>query len=76
MNQSIQLPNQVGDKNRIVAALLTFFSGGIGAYKFYLGQIGWGYLIFFWIFILVIVTFIEFVIYLCASDEDFARKHG
>ena len=39
-NQSIQLPNQLGNKNRIVAALLAFFLGGFGAHKFYLGQIG------------------------------------
>ena len=77
-NQSIQLPNQLGEKNRIVAALLAFFLGGFGAHKFYLGQIGWGivYLVFCWTFIPSIVAFIEFIIYLCTSDQDFARKYG
>ena len=77
-NQSIQLPNQLGNKNRIVAALLAFFLGGFGAHKFYLGQIGWGvaYLLFCWTFIPSIVALIEFIIYLCTSDEDFARKYG
>ena len=70
--------NQVGQKNRIVAALLAFFLGGFGVHKFYLGRIGWGivYLIFFWTFIPAIIAFIEFIIYLCTSDEDFARKYG
>ncbi|MCT8089835.1 TM2 domain-containing protein [Acinetobacter sp. ANC 4216] len=70
--------NQVGEKNRIVAAILAFFLGGFGIHKFYLGQIGWGivYLIFCWTFIPALVAFIEFIIYLCTSDEDFARKYG
>ena len=68
----------VGSKNRLVAALLAFFLGGFGAHKFYLGKIGWGivYLLFCWTFIPSIVAFIEFIIYLCTSDEDFARKYG
>ena len=70
--------NQVGEKNRVVAAVLAFFLGGFGIHKFYLGQIGWGivYLIFCWTFIPAFVAFIEFIIYLCTSDEDFARKYG
>lgn len=38
-----------GSKNRISAALLAFFLGGIGVHKFYLGKVGQGflYLIFF-----------------------------
>ncbi|UZJ74876.1 TM2 domain-containing protein [Salmonella enterica] len=60
------------------AALLAFFLGGLGAHKFYLGKVGQGflYLIFCWTFIPAIVAFIEFFIYLCTSDEDFARKYG
>ena len=69
---------QVGSKNRIVAAILAFFVGGFGVHKFYLGQIGWGivYLLFCWTFIPALIAFIEFIIYLCTSDEDFARKYG
>jgi len=69
---------QAGNKSRIVAAILAFFLGGLGIHKFYLGQIGWGiiYLIFCWTFIPSIVAFIEFIIYLCTSDEDFAKKYG
>ena len=69
---------QIGQKSRIVAAVLAFFLGGFGIHKFYLGQIGWGivYLLFCWTFIPSIVAFIEFIIYLCTSDEDFAKKYG
>lgn len=69
---------QAGQKNRIIAAVLAFFLGGLGVHKFYLGRIGWGivYLLFCWTFIPSIVAFIEFIIYLCTSDEDFARKYG
>lgn len=72
------LGTQYGQKSRIVAALLAFFLGGFGIHKFYLGRIGWGivYLLFCWTFIPSIVAFIEFIIYLCTSDEDFARKYG
>ncbi|MCZ3413305.1 hypothetical protein LRS27_26235, partial [Klebsiella pneumoniae] len=43
-----------------------------------LGKIGQGflYLIFCWTFIPAIIAFIEFIIYLCDSDEKFARKYG
>lgn len=72
------LSNQIGQKNRIVAAVLAFFLGSFGVHKFYLGSIGWGivYLLFCWTFIPSIVAFIEFIIYLCTSDEDFAKKYG
>ena len=74
-----QTPLQVQvKKSRIAAALLAFFLGGFGAHKFYLGKIGQGflYLIFCWTFIPAIIAFIEFIIYLCDSDEKFARKYG
>ena len=65
-------------KSRTVAAVLAFFLGGFGAHKFYLGKPGLGflYLIFFWTMIPAIVAFIEFIIYLVTSDEDFKRKYG
>lgn len=65
-------------KNRIAAALLAFFLGGIGVHKFYLGKIGQGiiYLLFCWTLIPSIIAFIEFIIYLVMSDEEFNRKYG
>jgi TM2 domain-containing membrane protein YozV len=75
-----------GDKNKIVAALLAFFLGGIGIHKFYLGKttagvimllcgtIGW---ITFGIVpgIIWIIAFIEFIIYLVKSDAEFNRDY-
>ncbi|AZS50245.1 NINE protein [Entomomonas moraniae] len=65
-------------KSRIAAALLAFFLGGFGIHKFYLGQVGLGflYLIFCWTGIPAIVAFIEFIIYLCMSDETFDAKYN
>jgi TM2 domain-containing membrane protein YozV len=67
-----------GRKNRVAAILLAFFLGGFGVHKFYLGRIAAGvlYLIFFWTLIPTIVAFIEMIIYITMSDEDFARKYG
>ncbi len=67
-----------GKKSRITAALLAFFLGGLGIHKFYLGQTIQGllYLIFCWTFIPALIAFIEFIIYLCSSDENFAKKYG
>jgi len=63
-------------KSRIVAALLAFFLGGFGFHKFYLGQIGWGilYLLFCWTFIPALVAFVEFILLLLSSDEQFDRR--
>jgi TM2 domain-containing membrane protein YozV/ribosomal protein L40E len=65
-------------KSKIAAALLAFFLGGFGIHKFYLGQVGLGflYLIFFWTFIPAIIAFIEFIIFLTMSDEVFNNKYG
>lgn len=67
-----------GDRSRVPAALFAFFLGGLGIHKFYLGRTGEGviYLIFFWTLIPAIVAFIEGIIYLTMSDEEFARKYG
>lgn len=67
-----------GGKSRVTAALLAFFLGGIGVHKFYLGKIAQGflYLLFCWTFIPALIAFVEFIIYLCDTDENFARKYG
>ena len=72
---------QVGDKNKIVAALFAFFLGPIGIHKFYLGKTTAGIIMLLcgtigWLLILpgiavCIIAFIEFIIYLVKSVEDF-----
>ncbi len=65
-------------KNKTTAALLAFFLGGLGAHKFYLERILQGvlYLIFCWTFIPSIISFIEFIIYLTMSDQEFNLKYN
>jgi len=65
-------------RNRIVAAIFALLLGGLGIHKFYLGKVGWGivYILFCWTFIPGIVGFVEGIIYLTMSDEEFAAKYG
>jgi len=69
---------------RLTAALLAFFLGGFGAHKFYLGYKAQGIimLLVFWFgFILLgiptgviaLISFIEFILYLSKSDEEFEQ---
>lgn len=68
---------KASSKNRITAALFALLLGGIGAHKFYLGNVLLGllYLLFSWTFIPLVVSFIEALILFSQSDEDFARRH-
>ncbi len=65
-------------RSKVAAVLLAFFLGGFGIHKFYLGQTGKGiiYLIFCWTGIPAIIAFIEFILYLCMSDEEFDYKYN
>ena len=64
-------------KSRVAAILLALFLGGLGAHKFYLGQVGMRllYLVFCWTGIPAIVALVEAILYLLASDEDFQKKY-
>lgn len=67
-----------GQKNKLAAALLAFFLGGLGIHKFYLGQTGMGilYLVFCWTGIPAMIALVEGILYLVSSDEAFAAKYG
>ncbi len=64
-------------KSKVAAGLLGIFLGGFGVHKFYLGRWGWGiiYLLLCWTYVPAIIGFIEGIVYLVSSDENFARKH-
>lgn len=72
------LAGPTGEKNRTMAIVLAIFLGGLGAHKFYLGQMMWGivYLVFFWTFIPAIVGLVEGILYAGMSDEKFAAQFG
>ncbi len=63
-------------KDKTTAAVLAIFLGGLGIHKFYLGKTAQGiiYLVFFWTFIPAIVGFIEGILYLVKSDQDWAAE--
>lgn len=65
-------------KSKILAALLALFLGNFGVHKFYLGKIGLGiiYFIFCWTAIPAIISFVEFIILLTMSDDNFNEKYG
>jgi TM2 domain-containing membrane protein YozV len=65
-------------KSRVVAGVLGLLIGGFGVHKFYLGKVGLGvvYILFFWTFVPAIIGFIEGIIYLVQSDEEFSYKQG
>lgn len=64
-------------KDRTTAGILALLLGGIGAHKFYLGETGLGilYLCFSWTLIPALVGFIEGILYLTKTDEEFQRQY-
>ena len=77
-------------KNKLAAGLLGIFLGGLGIHKFYLGFTGPG-LVFLlvntvglaicWIFLFIpniilwVIGFVEGIIYLTKSDEEFEQQY-
>jgi|AGTN01.2.fsa_nt_gi Predicted membrane protein len=68
---------RMNTKSKVAAGLLALFLGGIGVHKFYLGQVGAGivYLLFCWTGIPAIIGFVEGIIYLTSSDENFYYRY-
>jgi TM2 domain-containing membrane protein YozV/type II secretory pathway pseudopilin PulG len=58
--------------------LLTFFLGGIGAHKFYLGKYWQGalYLLFFWTYIPALAALVELIIYAFTGEERLNEKYS
>jgi TM2 domain-containing membrane protein YozV len=79
-------PATPSEKSRVVAALLAFFLGGLGIHKFYLGKNTAGLImllvsvfgaVLFLIptIVISVIAFIEFIIYITASDEVFEERY-
>ncbi len=74
-----------GSKNRLIAALLAFFFGAIGIHKFYLGKNTAGIIMLLCAFpgaflglpliAVGIIAFIECIIYLVKSDQQFHAEY-
>ncbi len=71
----------IGSKSRVAAALLAFFLGALGVHQFYLGNTASGIIRIVLTITLVgaifsgIIAFVEFIIYLTKSDEDFHQTY-
>ncbi len=78
MDEFIEKPK----KDKVIAALLSWFLGMFGAHKFYLGQIGAGVGYLIATFTIVgmlftgIATLIDFISLLVMSKQEFDRKYN
>ena len=65
-------------KNKYVAIILTFFVGGFGFHKFYLGEkvAGILYLLFSWTFIPSILAIFDFIGLLLISETNFNAQYN
>lgn len=72
---AVQGVEEASGKNRMTAAILALFLGGLGIHKFYLGKTFQGilYIVFCWTFIPSLVGFIEGIVYLTKTDSSFAK---
>ena len=65
-------------KNRGIAVVLALFLGGLGIHRFYIGQIGWGFvfLLLSWTFIPMILGFIDALRYWLMGEAEFQHRYS
>jgi TM2 domain-containing membrane protein YozV len=65
-------------KSRVLAIVFALVLGFIGIHKFYLGKMAQGviYVLFFWTGIPAFIAWIEALIYLTKSNEEWAAQYG
>ncbi|WP_353572845.1 NINE protein [Candidatus Albibeggiatoa sp. nov. BB20] len=63
--------------NKITLLLLTFFLGGIGIHRFYIGSylLGTIYMLFFWTGIPGLIALIEFIVFIFMSGDKIEEKY-
>ncbi len=68
----------MNNKSRVTAAILAFFLGGFGIHRFYTGETMKGilYLIFCWTLIPGMIAFIDFIVWIIQSDQEFDAKYN
>ena len=69
---------QPGLVNKTTLLLITFFLGGLGGHKFYLGKWVQGifYFLFFWLWIPALIALVELIVYACTSSERLNEKYS
>lgn len=65
-------------KSKNTTSFLALFLGGIGIHRFYLGQTAKGVLslIFFWTYIPLFISIIDFIVFITMSEEKFNLKYN
>ncbi len=60
-------------KSKSTAALLALFLGGLGIHRFYLGQVGLGfvYMLLCWTFVPSMIAFIDMIAFFAMNEDKF-----